>query len=165
VLADEAINSTKAACTGRVQAQAAKAQALAMLGRQRPTSDALADLERTFNRLPADVTRHKLSALAWSEERLHHVRSYCSMYGAAGGETAREEALRLYSAADWISPAQIKLHRAASEADPADAVATLSALSEKQRRDRFVRTIARQALAACEARKVAGTAELRDVLA
>jgi transcriptional regulator with XRE-family HTH domain len=165
MLADEALGATRVPCTGRVKAQAAKAQALAMLGRQRPTSDALVALEQTFNRLPSDVTRDKLSAVGWPEERLHHVRSYCAMYGSVAGEPAREEALRLYSKAAWVGPAQVKLHRAATEADPQDAVATLTGLSEVQRRNRFVRTVARQALAACEAREAAGTADLRELLA
>jgi hypothetical protein len=87
------------------------------------------------------------------------------MYRAAPGEVAREEALRLYSNAAWRGRAQIKLHRAASDADPQDALATLTALSDAQRNDRFVQMIAARALAACEARKVAGTAELREALA
>ena len=73
--------------------------------------------------------------------------------------------LRLIADADWLSRAQVKLHRAAAEADPQDAVATLSALSEAQRSDRFVRIIAARVLTTCEARDVAGTAELREVLA
>jgi hypothetical protein len=164
ILADEALSATNTPCTGRVKALGAKAQALAMLGRQRPTSEALAALEHTFNRLPRDITADKLSALGWPEECLHHTRSYCAMYGAATGDAAREEALRLYADARWLSRAQIKLHRAASEADPQDAVATLTELSDGQRSDRFVQMIAARALAACEARKVAGVAELRDVL-
>jgi hypothetical protein len=135
-----------------------------MLGRQRSTSEALAALERTFDRLPRDIARDKLTAHGWPEERLHHVRSYCAMYGAAAGEAAREEALRLYPDAAWIDRAQIKLHRAASEADPQDAVATLSDLGDTQRNDRFVRMIATRALAACEAREAAGVASLREVL-
>jgi hypothetical protein len=164
ILADEALAATRSPCTGRVKAQAAKAQALAMLGRQRPTSDALGALEKMFNRLPSDVTRDKLSEAGWPEERLHHVRSYCGMF-VGGGETAREEALRLYAEAAWRGPVQVKLHRAASEADPQDAIAALTRLSEVQQQNRFVRTIARQALASCEAHNAAGTAELREVLA
>jgi transcriptional regulator with XRE-family HTH domain len=166
LLADEALRATNAPCTGRMNALGAKARALAMLGRQRSTSETLAALEHTFNRLPADVTRDKLSSRGWAEERLHHARSYCAMYGvgAAAGEAAREEALRLYSDASWLDRAQIKLHRAASEADPQDAMTTLSGLSDTQRSDRFVQTIAARTLAACEARKVAGAAELREAL-
>jgi transcriptional regulator with XRE-family HTH domain len=164
ILADEALSATKAPCTGRAKALGAKAQALAGLGRKRAASDTMALLERTFEKLPRDITRDRLSALGWPEETLHHTRSYCGMF-IGGGEAARDEALRLYVDADWRGPAQIKLHRAAAEADPHDAVATLAALSDVQRGDRFVRMIAARVLAACEAREVAGTAELRDVLA
>jgi hypothetical protein len=163
-LADEALSATGAPCTGRASALAAKAQALAILGRQRATSDTLATLERTFEKLPRDITRERLSALGWSEETLHHTRSYCGMF-VGGGEAARDEALSLYAEALWRGPAQVRLHRAASEADPQDAVATLSALSDTQRSDRFVRMIAKRALESCEARKVAGTADLREALA
>jgi hypothetical protein len=114
--------------------------------------------------LPRDITREKLSALGYSEETLHHVRSYCAMYGAVPGEAAREEALRLYADAARRGPAQIRLHRAASEADAADAIATLSALSEAQRSDRFVRQIATRALDSCESRKAAGAVDLREAL-
>ncbi len=164
-LADEALRATNAPCTGRMEAFAAKAQASAMLGRERSANDALASLEQTFERLPRDIVREKLSALGWAEERVHHVRSYCAMYGSTSGDAARDEALRLYADAAWRGQAQIKLHRAASEADAQDAVSTLSGLSEAQRSDRFVRMIATRALDACESRHAAGTAELREALA
>lgn len=163
VLANEALRATEAPCTGRASALGAKSQALAVLGRQRAASDTLAALERTFEKLPREITRERLSALGWSEERLHHTRSYCGMF-IGGGEAARDDALNLYAEADWRGPAQVKLHRAASEADAQDAVATLSALSETQRRDRFVRMIAKRALESCESRKVAGASELREAL-
>lgn len=138
-----------------------------MLGREKAANDSLATLERTFEKLPRDITREKLSALGWPEERLHHIRSYCDMYSAspAAGEAAREDALRVIAEPDWRSRAQIRLHRAASEADPQGAVATLSALSDAQRSDRFVRMIAARVLVSCQAREVAGCADLRDVLA
>ena len=164
VLADEALAATGAPCIGRMKALGAKAQALAMLGRERCAGDALAELERTFEKLPRDITREKLSALGYPEETLHHTRSYCAMYGAVPGEAARAAALRLYADAAWRGPAQVRLHRAASEADAQDAVATLTTLSDTQRADRFVRQIALRALDSCEARKVGGTAELREVL-
>lgn len=166
VLAEQALNITSAPCTGRMQALGAKAQALAMLGRKKAASETLVALERTFERLPRDITREKLSALGWPEERLHHTRSYCGMYGIApaAGATAREQALRLYADADWRGRALVTLHGAASETDARDAVATLTKLSEAQRSDRFVRTIAGQALVACET-SGADVAELREVLA
>jgi len=167
ILADEASSATRAPCPGRMTALNAKAQALAILGREKAASEILMTLERTFERLPRDITRDRLSALGWAEDRLHHGRSYCAMYGAspAAGEAAREDALRVIADLDWRSRAQIKLHRAASEADPQDAVATLSALSDAQRSDRFVRMIAARVLTSCEAREVAGSADLREVLA
>lgn len=167
MLADEALRATTVPCTGRVVGLAARSQALAMLGREKAANEGLATLERTFEKLPRDIAREKLSALGWPEERLHHVRSYCGMYGGtpASGEVAREEALRLYADADWRGPAQIKLHRAASEADAQDAVTTLSGLSEAQRNDMFVRMVATRALVSCESRGTAGTSELREALA
>ena len=164
MLADEALSATTAPCIGRMSALSAQAQAQAMLDRQQAASETLAALERTFERLPDDVTRDKLSALGWPQERLHHVRSFCGMYGVDGGEAARTEAMRLYADADWRSRAQIKLHRAASEADPGLALSALAPLKGSQRSDRFVRLIAKRALASCEAREVAGTADLREAL-
>lgn len=167
VLADEALNATMAPCTGRMSALGAKAQALAMLGREKAASETMATLERTFEKAPSDIAGDRLSAMGWGEERLHHVRSYCAMYGAspAAGDAARDEALRLYADADWRGRAQIRLHRAASEADAHDAVATLSGLGDAQCSDRFVRMIAAKALASCESRGTAGTAALREALA
>jgi hypothetical protein len=149
-----------------MEAIAAKAQALAALGRHRDASEALTSLERTFNGLPRDVTTEKLSLLGWPEQKLHHVRSYCSMYGTApaAGEIARTEALRLYADAMWRGPVQIKLHQAASEAEAPDAVAILSNLSDAQRSNKFVRMIAGRTLAVCESRG-ADVTELREVLA
>jgi transcriptional regulator with XRE-family HTH domain len=164
-LANDALAVTRAPSAGRMAALGARAQALAMLGRTREARETLAGAQTAFERLPRDVTREKVAAGGWAEERLHHVRSYCAMYGVGGGEGAHAEALRLYAEALWRSRAQTRLHRAASEADPRDAVATLSALSEAQRNDRFVRMIAARALAVCERERVAGVGELRDALA
>jgi hypothetical protein len=165
-LADDALRATSAPCTGRVSALAARAQALAILGHERAADDTLRQLERTFERLPRDVAHEKLSVLGWSEEHLHNTRSYCAMYGSDGGESAREDALRLYEKAVWRGPAQIKLHRAASEVDAGDAVATLSNLSDAQRSDRLVRRIAVHVLHRVESEGSAtGATELRELLA
>jgi len=165
-LANEALRASTAPGTGRMNALTAKAQALAMLGRERAASDTLVASERAFEHVPRNITRDKISALGWAEDRLHHTRSYCAMYGASpsAGEIARTEALRFIADTDWRSRAQLKLHRAVSEIDAQDAVATLSDLSDAQRSDRFVRMIATRALASCESRNVAGVAELREVL-
>lgn len=166
MLADDALTATDAACAGRASALGAKAQVLATLGRFKPAGEALRELERTFERLPRGIAREKLSVLGWSEECLHHTRSYCAMYGGDGGEAARADALRLYEAADWRGPAQVKLHRAASEIDAGDALATLNELSGAQRSDRFVRRIALQVLDRVEgAGGATGAAELRELVA
>jgi hypothetical protein len=82
----------------------------------------------------------------------------------ASGEVAREEALRLLADPDWRSRAQIKLHRAAAEADARLALDTLAPLEGAQRSDRFVQMIAARALVSCESRKVVGAVELREAL-
>jgi transcriptional regulator with XRE-family HTH domain len=158
VLADDALSVTQAPCAGRMFALSAKAQAHAMLAQPTPATETLRLMERTFERLPRDITREKLSALGWSEEKLHHTRSYCSMYGVEGGEAAREQALRLYDAAAWRGAAQVKLHRAATEKDPHYAVDVLRNLSDPQRTDQFVRRIAFNVLERTD------DAELREVL-
>ena len=147
ILADDALSATAEPCVGRMAALCAKGQALAMLKRPRQARETFAFLERNFERLPRDVTREKLSALGFAEERMHNSRSFAGMF-IGGGEPAREEALRLYSAADWRGAAQVKLHRAVSDGDAAYAQDVLDALSEAQRGDRRVRLIAQQVLAA-----------------
>lgn len=144
ILADDALGATRQPCTGRMEALCAKGQALAMLKRVRQARECYGDLEREFERLPRDVTREKLSALGFAEERMHNSRSFAGMF-IGGGEPAREEALRLYAAADWRGAAQVRLHRAATDQDAAYAEEVLSGLSESQRSDRRVRLIAQRA--------------------
>jgi transcriptional regulator with XRE-family HTH domain len=143
ILADDALAATGQPCTGRIAALCAKGQALAMLKRVQQTRDCYGDIEREFERLPRDVTREKLSVLGFAEERMHNSRSFAGMF-IGGGEPAREEALRLYAAANWRGAAQVRLHRAAADHDPAYAGEVLSGLSEAQRSDRRVRLIARR---------------------
>lgn len=172
-LADEALAATAAPCAGRMKALGARAQALAMLRRTREAHEGLAALERTFERLPRDVTREKVSSLGWSEQRLHHTKSYCGMF-VGGGEEAREQALALYEDVMWRDPAQIRLHRATSMIASGDvregarhAAAVLAPLSAAQRSDRFIRRLAVGTLAAVpeRARSEPAVTELREVLA
>jgi hypothetical protein len=143
ILADDALAATEQPCTGRMSALCAKGQALAMLKRVRQARDCYRDVEQEFERLPRDVTREKLSALGFAEERMHNSRSFAGMF-IGGGDSARDEALRLYATADWRGAAQVQLHRAAADHDAAYAEEVLSALSKAQRRDRRVRLIARR---------------------
>jgi hypothetical protein len=146
VLADDALRATGAPCVGRMEALCAKAQALAMLKRPRQARETFREVEADFERLPRDVTRAKLSALGFAEERMHNSRSFGGMF-IGDGEPAREEALRLYAAADWRGAAQVKLHRAVADGDAGDAREVLDALDEAQRNDRRVRLIARRVAA------------------
>jgi hypothetical protein len=172
-LADEALAATSAPCTGRMEALGARAQALAMQHRKRDARNALTALERTFERLPREVTREKLSSLGWGEERLHHAESYCGMF-VGGGERARDNALALYDGVAWHGPAQVSLHRATSMIAAGDvregaqhATAILAPLSDAQRSDRFVRRMAVRTLSAVpdKARGEPAVAELREALA
>jgi transcriptional regulator with XRE-family HTH domain len=160
MLANDALGATNAPCTGRMHALAARAQAQALLGRNKQAAAALNAVETAFERLPRDVTRERVSALGWPEDRLHFCASFVGAPGAA------DDALKLYSPAVWRGHTQIKLHKAAAETVPDYAVAVLSNLSGAQRQDRFVRQTAKRTLATCEARGAssAGVAELREVL-
>jgi hypothetical protein len=154
-------------------ALAARAQALPMLGREREAREGLAALERTFARLPRDLAREKISPMSWGEERLHHTKSYCTMF-VGGGEEAREQALTLYDGVMWRDAAQVNLHSATSMIASGDvregaqhATAVLAPLDDAQRSDRFVRQLALRALATVpeKARGEPAVAELREVLA
>lgn len=159
MLANDALATTSAPCTGRLHALGARAQAQALLGRQKQARAALHDLERAFEHLPRDITRERVSALGWSEDRLHW---WASFVGSCFGEAY--DATKLYTPAMWCGHTEVQLHLAAAEADPAHAVSVLSALSDAQRSDRFVRSTARRVLDTCESRGARAT-ELREALA
>jgi transcriptional regulator with XRE-family HTH domain len=142
-------------------------------GRERESHEARTALERTFDRLPRDVTRDTISSLGWGEERLHHTESYCAMF-TGGGEQAREQALALYNGLVWRGPAQINLHRATSMIALGDAregarraTAVLAPLSPAQRSNRLVRRLAVRTLATvpAKARREPAVADLRELLA
>lgn len=162
VLAEHALKLTAAPCAGRMHALSTVVRASAALGRQRAAREALVALERTFERLPHNITREKATVGGWAEDRLHHTHSYAAVFGGlSGGEAARDSALRLYSSAAWRGPAQVRLHQAAAEVDPQHAVATLAELSDAQRFDRSIRFAALRTLSACRARG-ADVAELGE---
>ena len=164
-LADDALAVTDAPCVGRMHALVARVRALALQGRRRETRDALITLEATFERLPRDITREKISVDGWAEEDLHNACSFASAFAGVGnGEAARGEALRLYSSDLWRGPASIRLHRAMAERDANLALDALAPLSEAQRNDRFVRLVSLRTLASCEEHRVAGASDLRAAL-
>jgi transcriptional regulator with XRE-family HTH domain len=164
-LANDALAITDAPCVGHMHALGARVRALGLQGRKRETRDALTALEAAFERLPPDITREKIAVDGWAEEDLHNVASFANAFADVGnGEAAREQALRLYSAALWRGPTQVRLHRAVVETDAHLALDALAPLTEAQRKDRFVRLIGLRALASCESRG-ADVAQLREALA
>jgi hypothetical protein len=163
-LSEHALALTRAPCAGRMHALKAIVQASAVTGRQRAAREALAALEKTFERLPRHITREKGTVSGWAEDRLHHTHSYAAAFcGIGGGEAAREAALALYAPATWRLPAQVRLHQAAAEVDPEHAIGVLAELSQAQRADRSIRLPALQALSECRARG-ADVRELREAL-
>jgi len=117
------------------------------------------DVEQAFTKLPRDVTRERVSALGWPEDRLHFAASFV---GSCSG-SSYEDAVKLYTPVAWRGFAQVQLHRAAAEADAGYAIDVLSRLTAAQRRDRFVRQTARRVIDACDSRG-AKTADLREAL-
>jgi transcriptional regulator with XRE-family HTH domain len=160
VLANDALGATKAPCAGRMHALSARAQALALVDRPTQARSALRATEEAFERLPRDVTREKVSALGWPEDRLHFCTTFVGAFDGRADDSP-------YSPVVWRGHAQVRLLRAMAEADPRYATRVLSDLSDTQRSDRFVRQTARRVLASCEAHgaDAAGVAELREALA
>jgi tetratricopeptide (TPR) repeat protein len=114
-LADEAIAVGRdAPCAGVASGYAARAQALAQLGRSQDARHTLHNLAGVFERLPEGVSADRWSVWGWSEMRLRHVESY--VYTRAGdvkaAGQAQDVALKLYPAHTYQGRTQIELHRA-----------------------------------------------------
>lgn len=175
-IAEEGRAATTTPCAGAVSALAGRAQALAVLGRDRPARAALADVAAMFERLPPDVLGERVSAWGWSEQKLRHTESYVYLHlgDTPRGEPARERALALYPAGTWKRPAMVRLHRATSLIADGHvtegaryATEVLAPLRPEQRSDRLVGAIADRALAAVpeRARDLPAVAEVRELLA
>ncbi|MFG2003379.1 helix-turn-helix transcriptional regulator [Spirillospora sp. NPDC048911] len=99
---------------GVVSGQAARAQALARLGRHQEARKVLEDLEGLFERLPVQVQDDRVSQWGWSEHRLQHVAS--NVHTFAGNiklaTRAQARALDLYPHTHWQGRTQVELHRA-----------------------------------------------------
>lgn len=111
--AEEAIGIGRGAPDGIVNARAAKAQALAELGRHDEAADALDDLCGVFEQLPETV-RSERGSWGWSEGRLHFVTSL--VHTCAGdiepAMSAQDAALAICSDRSWKFRGQIEMHRA-----------------------------------------------------
>lgn len=135
-------------CTGVVSAYAAKAQALAELGRHGEAVAALADVRGVFEQLPDAVTRDRSSQWGWSDGRLNYVTSL--IHTCAGnvelGHAAQDAALAVCPDRNWQARGQIEMHRAgvlmcAGDVDEGARHMTrvLESLPVEQRRDGLVR--------------------------
>ncbi|WP_433329674.1 helix-turn-helix domain-containing protein [Spirillospora sp. CA-294931] len=113
-LAKEAIEiGRNTPCVGVVSGYAARAQALAHLGRGAEATEALNVLADTFVRLPDASTQHGRSQWTWPEQRLHHVKSHVHTFAGNPEEAhrAQDRALAFYSGQSQ-GRAQVELHRA-----------------------------------------------------
>ncbi|TDD14050.1 XRE family transcriptional regulator [Actinomadura sp. KC06] len=101
-------------CAGVASGHAAKAQALAELGRHDEASDALDDLRGVFEQLPDAVRTDRGSQWGWSNGRLLYVTSL--VHTCAGNVesamAAQDAALALYPRRNWQARAQVEMHRA-----------------------------------------------------
>jgi tetratricopeptide (TPR) repeat protein len=160
-MADAAIAAGDAPCAGVASGHAARAQALAHLGRHHEARSALDDLADVFALLPEETTRDRVSQWGWAETRLRHVQS--DVHSQAGNlreaSAAQDAALALYPAGAYQGPAQVELHRAMcliTSGDPAEgarhAIRTLQALPPGRHHDGLVRRTAEFTLAAVPAR-------------
>lgn len=102
------------ACAGVVSGHAARAQALARLGRHDEATEATRHLGDMYERLPEATRRDLRSQWGWSEQRLRHVESF--VYSEAGDvERARpcqDAAIALYPPGSYQGRTQVELHRA-----------------------------------------------------
>lgn len=114
-VADEAIHVGRGiSSAGTASGHAAKAQALAQLGRYEEATRALADLEDVFARLPDRVRDDRASQWGWSEQRLHHVASHVHTFAGDAEKAghAQDLAIALYPERNYQGRTQIELHRA-----------------------------------------------------
>lgn len=114
-LAEEAIAAGRdSAYSGVASGYAARAQALALLGRHEEARAALGDLDNAFTRLPASTLADVRSQWGWPERKMHHVQSWVHSHAGRLQEAAaaQEATLALYPASSYLGPTQVQLHRA-----------------------------------------------------
>ncbi|GAA3748630.1 hypothetical protein GCM10022225_36020 [Plantactinospora mayteni] len=176
-LADEAVGASQGiVCAGTVSGQAARTQALALLGRHDEARAALRQLFTLFAQLPQDTTTDRRSQWGWSEQRLRHVESH--VHSCAGrtsdATSAQDAALSLYPPRAYQGPTQIELHRAIcliAAGDPSEGarhvVRIVGALPDPLRRDALVRRTAALALdvVPASAAKLPAVSEAHELLA
>ncbi|WP_433467356.1 helix-turn-helix domain-containing protein [Spirillospora sp. CA-128828] len=113
--AEEAIEVGRGVpCAGVVSGHAAKAQALAELGRHDEATETLDDLRSVFEGLPEAVQTERGSQWGWSNGRLHYVTSLVHTCAGNMGPAmvAQDAALAVYPDQNWQARGQIEMHRA-----------------------------------------------------
>jgi len=106
--------SGKTVSPGTAEAAAARAQALAMLGRADDAKAAVTSLAQTFEQLPDTLTNDDGIMWSWPQRRLWHSASFVYTYlgDTRQAYRAQEQALALTPAAAPRARAQVQLHHA-----------------------------------------------------
>lgn len=134
-------------CTGVISGLAARAQALAALGRHAEARHTLHAVTETYERLPAETTEDQLSQWNWAEQRLRHVESHVHTHAGRldHASQAQDLALALYPLGNYQGRTQIELHRAEALIRSGDTpsgtrhlITVLEQLSSQQRGDGIV---------------------------
>ena len=174
-IADQALREGPPTGQATALVLAARAQALAVVGRTEEAVAALTPLRVAFDALPDSVTSNVDSIFGWPEIRLRHTVSY--VHALAGrsrhAHQAHDDALAIYPAARVRSRAQIHLHQAHTMVADGDlatgmdhAVRTVEAVPAAQR-GRLVFALADRVLDAVPARETtrADVRALRELVA
>ncbi len=114
-MADEAIEVGQGTpCTGVVSGHAARAQALAELGRHREASEALDDVRNVYDRLPEFVRADRTTQWGWSDQRFWYVASTVHTHAGSLDDAlnAQDKALAAYPTRNWQARTQVEMHRA-----------------------------------------------------
>ncbi|WP_169747953.1 helix-turn-helix domain-containing protein [Pseudonocardia acaciae] len=155
-IADDALGLSDGRISpGSVNALAARAQGLALVGDRAATRKALSELETAFEKLD-DQETHGWTAWSWPETRLHHVRSFVYSHGGELQEafSAQDVALKSYKRPLSTGAVQVQMHRARSiisSGDPSQGVrhmVTMLEQIEPSFRHGYIGTSARFALQA-----------------
>jgi hypothetical protein len=175
--ADEALGAAgDRPCAGVASGYAARAQALARLGRHGEAREALTALTSTFDQLSEPTVSDRVSQWGWAETRLRWVQS--DVYSLAGlqreASEAQHAALVLYPPSAYQAPAQVELHRATCLIVAGDltegarhAAHTLQALPAAHHKDVLVHHTAALALSRVpdRARRLPDVIQARELLA
>jgi transcriptional regulator with XRE-family HTH domain len=177
-LADEALNGPgrDLVCVGTASAAAARAQSLAVLGRDAEARRSLEQLRGLVDRLSGSITAPSTSWFAYPEYRVFHAECYTYTYLGRTRDAARAQdaAVRSYPQDNWAGLSQIELHRATCmikdgyvEDGIEHATNVLNELPTSLRNDRWILNVAHATSSSvpASARKAPAAQDLREMLA